>query len=97
MDDNARIEEIREALSPHNLSLHLSAAAATAMVAAEDRWTAIIRPERPLISPRFVGAGSTAKHAAEGAYDKFLELMTTEKTSRPKDVSEEEAPKEPDA
>jgi hypothetical protein len=94
VDDNARIEEIKQALSPHNLSLHLSAAAAAAMVASEDRWTAIISPEKPLLSPRFEAAGSTAREAAEGAYAKYVELMTTEKTSRREDVPETETSKE---
>jgi tRNA A37 threonylcarbamoyladenosine synthetase subunit TsaC/SUA5/YrdC len=34
-DDHARIEEIKQAISAHNLILHLSGAAAAATVAAE--------------------------------------------------------------
>jgi hypothetical protein len=97
MNDIARIEEIREKLSEHNLSLHLSAAAAVGMVAAGDKWTAIISPVRPLVSPRFEAAGSTERKAAERAYDKFLELLSTEKTSWREDVPEEEGSKEPDS
>jgi hypothetical protein len=96
MNDDASIREIREKLSAHNLSLHLSAAAAVGMVAAEDKWTAIISPEKPLVSPRFEATGSTDGEAANRAYDKFLELMTTEKTSRPKDVSEVDTSNDPD-
>jgi hypothetical protein len=67
------------------------------MVPAEGKWTATIRPEPPLISPRFEAAGDTPREAAERAYAKYRELLSTEKTSRREDVSEEEGSKEPDA
>jgi hypothetical protein len=96
MDDDARIEEIREKLSDHNLKLHLSGAGAAAMVAAEGRWTATIRPEPPLTSPHIEATGDTSREAAEGAYAKYRELLSTERTSRLEDVSETETSKELD-
>jgi len=53
MDDDARITEIRQKLSAHNLILHLSPAAAIGTVAAEGKWTATIKPKPPLVSPQF--------------------------------------------
>jgi hypothetical protein len=97
VDDDARITEIRDKLSEHNLSLQLSAAAAAATVAAEGRWVAIIKPQKPLVSPQFEAAGDTPREAAEGAYDKFIELMTTEKTSRREVVSEPDTSTKPDS
>jgi len=77
VDDNARITEIRQKLSAHNLILHLSPAAAIGTVAAEGKWTATIKPKPPLVSPQFEAAGSTDREAAERAYDKF-DLLSSE-------------------
>lgn len=97
VDDHARIEEIRQALTDHNpnLYLHLSAAAAVGIVAAEGKWVATIEREKPK-HIEFEAAGSTEREAAEQVYAKFIELVTTERTSRPEDVSEAETSKEPD-
>jgi hypothetical protein len=95
MDDDARIEEIRQKLSVANLILRLSAAAAVGMVAAEGAWTATIERENPK-KIEFEAVGDTPREAAERAYDKYLELISTETTSRPKDVSEMDTSKELD-
>jgi hypothetical protein len=99
VDDDARITEIREKLSDHNLSLHLSGAAAAAAVAAEGRWTATIKPKPPLVSPQFEAVGDTPREAAEGAYAMYLgyvEVLSTERTSRPKDEPEVDTSNDPD-
>jgi hypothetical protein len=66
------------------------------MVAAEGRWTATIESENPK-KTEFEAAGDTPREAAERAYDKYFELLSTERSSRePEDVSEEEGSKKPD-
>jgi hypothetical protein len=80
VDDEARITEIRQTLSDHNLSLRLSPAAAIGTVAAEGKWTATIKPESPLTSPHIEAMEGTAREAAEAAYNKF-DLLTSERQS----------------
>jgi hypothetical protein len=75
VDDDARIEEIRQTLTDHNpnLHLHLSAAAVIGTVAAEGAWAATIESENPK-KTEFEATGDTPREAAEQVYAKYREL-----------------------
>ena len=103
VDDEARIADIRRALSRHDQDLELTPHPAVAMVEAAGEWTARILHERTRASAGIEATRSTRREAAEQAFNKF-DLLHSERQSlasreaeTSRGASESDTPKEPGA